>query len=123
MNDTLHKLFTHIHDVRAMTTSTSPIHIHPRKATVPSPSQISAPARLPGSSFFTGRLLGRAELSNLPKKDLIRVSSTDIRRQEREARYPATLDLQAEPGPARTSGKRCGSIHPTWREAYTLVVV
>ncbi|KAJ5577927.1 uncharacterized protein N7459_006891 [Penicillium hispanicum] len=80
-------------------------------------------SRFAGSArLFTSRLLGRPELSDLPRKNL-----TDFLKQIPVAEDPeeGTLvrwDIQAGPGPAEVPEKRRGSVLPAWRTAYSLTM-
>ncbi|KAJ5370261.1 uncharacterized protein N7496_006353 [Penicillium cataractarum] len=74
------------------------------------------------SRMFTGRLLGRAELSGLPKEDLNKYLRQILMAKHPEEGTLLRFDLQVGSGPARVDKKRWGSTHPFWRKAYTVTM-
>ncbi|KAJ9315208.1 CAZyme family AA7 [Paecilomyces variotii] len=76
-------------------------------------------SQLSGSSgLTTSRLLGRKELTNIAKEDLI-LYLQQILESGGEAGSMALFGLQGGQGTARTPQERRGSVHPAWRTAYT----
>ncbi|KAJ5272472.1 FAD-binding type 2 [Penicillium angulare] len=72
-------------------------------------------------SLLTSRLLGRRELSDIPKKDLI-VYLQRILSSEESTGSILLFGLQAGLGPANVPEEMRGSVLPAWREAYTHVM-
>ncbi|KAL4914622.1 hypothetical protein BDW62DRAFT_204377 [Aspergillus aurantiobrunneus] len=72
------------------------------------------------SSLITSRLLGRRELSDIPRDELQRhlrrlLVSSD---PDTNSGSMALFGLQGGPGTAQTPEERRGSAHPAWRTAY-----
>lgn len=74
------------------------------------------------SRFFTGRLLGRPALSDIPRKNLTEYLRQISVTQDTEQGTLVRFDLQAGSGPANTPEERRGSAQPAWRDTYVLVM-
>lgn len=73
-------------------------------------------------SLFTSRLLGRPELSNLPREDLIHYPQQISVAQDTEKGSMLLFGMQAGLGPANVPEKRRGGVLPAWRTAYAHVM-
>lgn len=72
--------------------------------------------------LFTSRLLGRSELSELPRKNLVKYLQQISVAENVEEGALLRFDLQAGPGPAQVPEQRRGSILPAWRTAHALTM-
>lgn len=71
-----------------------------------------------GESAISSRLLGRRELIDTPRTDVIRYLKTAMaNRNSTEGTY-ATIGLQGGPGIRNTPEERWGALLPAWRSAY-----
>lgn len=77
----------------------------------------SASTRPGGASLFTSRLLGRRELSEIPKTDLM-LFLQQILVPQGSTGGMLLFGLQAGLGPVRVPEDMRGSVLPAWREAY-----
>ncbi|KAH3551938.1 hypothetical protein KXW20_002419 [Aspergillus fumigatus] len=75
------------------------------------------------SSSMSSRLLGRRELTDLSRGDLITHLQQILTSQEPEKGAMLLLGLQGGPGPAATSPEMRGSVLPAWRSAYVHAMV
>lgn len=73
-------------------------------------------------SLFTSRLLGRPELSDLPRADLIQYLRQISVAQDAEKGSMLLFGMQGGPGPANIPENRRGSVLPAWRTAYAHVM-
>lgn len=122
MNETIHKMINRIRDV-----SHGNLNLTYARPSSHSFWSFTKPhflsSTFSGSSrVFTGRLLGRPALSDLPKKDLIHYLRKVSVAQDAKEGTLLRFDLHAGPGPARTPEKRRGSVIHAWRTTYTLVM-
>ena len=69
-------------------------------------------------SLFTSRLLGRAELSDIPRADLTHYLQQISTTSDEESGTMVLFGLQAGHGPANVPQERHGSTLPAWRTAY-----
>lgn len=74
------------------------------------------------SSLFTSRLLGRKELSTLPRHKLIYYLRKISVSQDPTTGSLLLFGLQGGPGPAKIAENRRGSVLPAWRSAYAHVM-
>jgi hypothetical protein len=74
------------------------------------------------TSLVSSRLLGRNELSNLPRPDLINYLQQISAAQVAEKGTLLVWGLQGGQGPAGISKIRRGSVLPAWRKAYVHVM-
>ncbi|KAJ5664885.1 FAD linked oxidase N-terminal [Penicillium maclennaniae] len=73
-------------------------------------------------SLLTSRLLGRRELSDIAKEDLITFLQRILVAEDSAAGSMLLFGLQAGLGPANVPEQMRGSVLPAWREAYTHVM-
>ncbi|KAJ6107183.1 FAD-binding type 2 [Penicillium sp. IBT 18751x] len=73
-------------------------------------------------SLLTSRLLGRRELSDIAKDDLITFLQRILVAEDSAAGSMLLFGLQAGLGPANVPEHMRGSVLPAWREAYTHVM-
>ncbi|EPS34248.1 hypothetical protein PDE_09212 [Penicillium oxalicum 114-2] len=74
------------------------------------------------TSLTSSRLLGRKELCDPPRSDLIHYLHQISAAQVPESGTLLVWGLQGGKGPASTAEIRRGSVHPAWRTAYTHVM-
>ncbi|BCS28291.1 uncharacterized protein APUU_61339A [Aspergillus puulaauensis] len=118
MNSTVNKLASQIQTAahgRVTVTPQTPSSGSYWDSTKPNPlaSQSSG-----ASGMMTSRLLGRAELVDLPRADLRSYLQQILVSSDRDSGSMTLFGLQGGPGPARTPAERRGSVHPAWRTAY-----
>jgi FAD/FMN-containing dehydrogenase len=75
------------------------------------------------SRVFSGRLLGRAELSDLRREDLDKYLRQILVAEHPDGGNMLRFDLQAGSGPAKVPKKRWASENWYWRKAYVLAMV
>lgn len=74
------------------------------------------------TSLFTSRLLGRPELSDIPRERLIRYLQRISVSQDPKQGAMLLFGLQGGPGPSSIPEERRGSVLPAWRSAYAHVM-
>jgi FAD/FMN-containing dehydrogenase len=74
------------------------------------------------TSLLSSRLLGRNELCNLPRSDLVSYLQQISAAQVPESGTLLVWGLQGGKGPASTTDIRRGSVLPAWRTAYAHVM-
>ncbi|EPS31792.1 hypothetical protein PDE_06750 [Penicillium oxalicum 114-2] len=74
------------------------------------------------SRFYTGRLLGRAELSDLPREDLNRHLRRMFAAERPDEGTLLRFDIQAGPGTHKVPKDRWASENWSWRNAYSLTM-
>lgn len=124
MNDTIHQLATKITNIGhrhgylnlSFTPPTSSSYWSSTK-----PNYLSSQSA-GSASLFTSRLLGRAELSDLPREKLIHYLQNISVSQDPARGAMLLFGLQGGPGPAKIAEKRRGSVLPAWRSAYAHVM-
>jgi FAD/FMN-containing dehydrogenase len=75
------------------------------------------------SSLFSSRLLGRQELTNISRTDLLSYLHQIMVSQDADAGSMLLFGLQGGPGPASTPEDMRGSVLPAWRTAYAHVMI
>jgi hypothetical protein len=124
MNSSLHHLaarITHYYNTSALTLAYQPPSTQSYWSFAkPDPLASRASG---ASSSMSSRLLGRRELTNLPKASLITHLQQILTSQEPEKGGMLLLGLQGGPGPATTSPEMRGSVLPAWRSAYVHAMV
>jgi FAD/FMN-containing dehydrogenase len=122
MRDMLRKLVTRLHAAskgNLTVTVTEPFSEDFRSFAAPE----FLSSNFAGSSrIYTGRLLGRVELSDISKEDLNKYLRQISVAENPEDRNLLRFDLQAGPGPAQVPRKRWASENRSWRTAYTLTM-
>lgn len=122
MNDTLHQLVAQITKVghtNLNLTITNPTSQSYWSSTKPN---FLSSQGAGSSSLFTSRLLGRPELSDLPRGELIHYLENISVSQDPAAGSMLLFGFQGGPGPAKIPEKRRGSVLPAWRSAYAHVM-
>lgn len=71
-----------------------------------------------GESVTSSRLLGRRELVNTPRVDVVRYLKNAMASQNATEGTYATIGLQGGPGVRDTPEERWGALLPAWRSAY-----
>ncbi|KAJ4338289.1 hypothetical protein N0V87_004057 [Didymella glomerata] len=71
-----------------------------------------------GESVTSSRLLGRRELVDTPREDVIRYLKIAMSSQDAAEGTYATIGLQGGPGVRDTPEERWGALLPAWRSAY-----
>ncbi|KAJ4358859.1 hypothetical protein N0V95_002712 [Ascochyta clinopodiicola] len=71
-----------------------------------------------GESVASSRLLGRQELVETPRSDIVRYLKIAMANQNTTQGTYATIGLQGGPGVRDTPGQRWGALLPSWRTAY-----
>lgn len=122
MKDTLHRILNRLHAV-----SNGKLNVTVTPPSSQSFWSFTKPEFLSSSfaglsRFFTGRLLGRPELSDLPRDELIEYLRQISVAEDTKEGSLLRFDLQAGKGPANTPEKRRGSVVPAWRTAYSLTM-
>jgi FAD/FMN-containing dehydrogenase len=119
MNISLHHLaarITNYHNSSALSLKYQPPSAHSYWTLVnPDPMASKASG---ASSSMSSRLLGRRELIELPKANLITHLQEILVSQEPEKGAMLLLGLQGGRGPATTPPEMRGSVLPAWRSAY-----
>jgi FAD/FMN-containing dehydrogenase len=72
--------------------------------------------------LFTSRLLGRNELTDIPKDTLVTYLQQILVSQDPTAGSMLVFGLHAGPGPSSTPENMRGSVLPAWRSAYAHVM-
>ncbi|GAQ12227.1 hypothetical protein ALT_9548 [Aspergillus lentulus] len=124
MNSSLHHLaaqIMHYHNSSALTLTYQP-HSTQSYWTFANPDPLASRAS-GASSSMSSRLLGRRELTDLPKANLITHLQQVLKSQEPEKGGMLLLGLQGGPGPATTPPEMRGSVLPAWRSAYVHAMV
>lgn len=81
-------------------------------------SAISGDNAAGGESVTSSRLLGRRELIDTPRADVIRYLKNAMANQNATEGTYATIGLQGGPGVRDTPEERWGALLPAWRSAY-----
>ena len=81
-------------------------------------SVISGDTSAGGESVTSSRLLGRNELIDTPKSDVLRYLKIALTNQNATQGTFTTIGLQGGPGVHNTPEKRWGALLPAWRTAY-----
>lgn len=71
-----------------------------------------------GESVTSSRLLGRRELIDTPREDVVRYLKNAMTNQDTTEGTYATIGLQGGPGVRDTPEERWGALLPAWRSAY-----
>lgn len=122
MNNTLHKLATQITESRHNNLNVSWTSPSSQSYWSYIKPNYLASQSAGSDSLFTSRLLGKPQLSDIPREDLIQYLQQISVAQDTERGSMLLFGMQAGPGPAGVPEKRRGSVHPAWRMAYAHVM-
>ncbi|EKG19803.1 FAD linked oxidase [Macrophomina phaseolina MS6] len=85
-------------------------------------SSISGSDVAGSSAVMSSRLVGRRQLVETPRADVVRYLRTALRAQNQTAGTYITVGLQGGPGVADVEEERWGSVNPVWRDTYLHVI-
>ncbi|KAF7720046.1 FAD binding, berberine domain-containing protein [Penicillium ucsense] len=122
MRHKLRRLVTQLHDASGGNLSLTVTEPFSETFWMYSKPKLASSPFAGASRFYTGRLLGRAELSDLPRERLNRHLRRMFVAEDPEEGTLLRFDIQAGPGTAKVPKERWASENWSWRTAYSLTM-